>query len=88
VGGISRETYVAFVRETRRWLGHPGERLVGSRLPNKPQRQKAKKNGDVGRGEDGERKRKKNENGRDVGLYPGISSWRERVVERDHPRAL
>lgn len=43
MGGISKETYVAFVRETRRWLGHPGERLVGSRLPNKPQRQKAKK---------------------------------------------
>lgn len=73
-------------------VGPPGGAPGWISLTEQAAAAKSEKNGDrecgVGRGEDGERKRKKNENGRDVGLYPGISSWRERVVERDHPRAL
>lgn len=72
---------MASVRKTRRvgqWSGHPQERLVGSHLPNKSRRQKAKKrtlaDSEGRRGGQREKRRKKCENGRNVVVYPGIST--------------
>ena len=86
---------MALVRKTRQGggqgFGNPGERLVGSRLPNKSGRQKVKKKKEIPGGKGGEDKEEKRE--RDLktdavlGCIRGYQGESE-VGERDHRRAL